>query len=45
MLIKCAGVMVAGLKALDALCATYDGREAVVLTGTASQLTSAVSYV
>ncbi|BDA45417.1 hypothetical protein COCOBI_07-2040 [Coccomyxa sp. Obi] len=34
-------VMVAGLKALDALCATYDGREAVVLTGGVDKLQEA----
>ncbi|CAL8470984.1 g10526 [Coccomyxa elongata] len=35
-------VMVAGLKALDALCATYDGREAVVLTGAVDRLQEAL---
>lgn len=34
----CAGVMAAALKALDALCAQYDGREALVLAGEVSLL-------
>lgn len=35
-------VMMAALKGLDAICATYDGREAVVLTGAVDKLQEAL---